>query len=143
MTLVVALVGLVTVNALDSTSTSDKAIPNNIQKIKTMIPESYEKTEASIIPVRNIYLMWTHDGKHIMWGLYGKGYLTGTDNLGKRAWGIYGKGILAGFYDGEFFWGRYRNGHWSAMYLFGEKWSHGRYVTFPVKIPVTEAVPLK
>jgi hypothetical protein len=79
--------------------------------------------------------MWTDDGVHIMWGVFGNGRFVGTDNLGKRCWGIYGRGIFAGFYDGEFFWGKYENGAWKAQYLFGLENSYGKYVTFPT--PVT------
>jgi hypothetical protein len=64
--------------------------------------------------------------------VYGNGRFVGTDNLGKRCWGIYGRGVFAGFYDGEFFWGKYGNGAWKAQYLFGLENSYGKYVTFPV-----------
>jgi hypothetical protein len=77
-----------------------------------------------------------------MWGFYGNGYFSGTDDLGKKAWGIYGKGIFAGFYDGQFFYGMYRNGNWKAIYLFNEKITNGRYITFPAVIPVTTAETL-
>jgi hypothetical protein len=66
-----------------------------------------------------------------MWGSYGNGRFVGTDNLGKRCWGIYGKGIFAGFYAGEFFWGKYDGGKWKAEYLFGLENSSGAYVLFP------------
>lgn len=68
--------------------------------------------------MRARFLMWTYDGVHIMWGFCGNGRFTGTDNLGNHCWGIYGKGVFAGFYEGEFFWGRYSNGTWKAQGLF-------------------------
>ena len=107
-------------------------ITDDLEKLKTMIPKTYEEVEAQIYPPRGRFLMWTHDGTHIMWGRYGKNYFIGTDDLGKRCWGIYGRGIFAGIYDGDFFWGRYNNGLWKAKYLFGLEESHGRYVLFPV-----------
>jgi len=101
------------------------------EQLKELAPETLEEAEASIYPVRTRFLMWTHDGVHIMWGIYGNGRFVGTDNLGKRCWGIYGRGIFAVFYDGEFFWGRYCNGTWKAEYLFGLNYSRGKYVLFP------------
>lgn len=101
------------------------------EQLKELVPKTLEEAEASIYPIRRRFLMWTYDGVHIMWGIFGNGRFVGTDNLGKRCWGIYGRGIFAGFYDGEFFWGKYSNGAWRAEYLFGLKQSHGRYVVFP------------
>ena len=103
----------------------------NKEQLKELAPQTLEEAEASIYPVRNRFLMWTNDGVHIMWGIYGNGRFVGTDNFGKRCWGIYGKGIFAGFYDGEFFWGKYCNGTWKAEYLFGLEQSLGKYVLFP------------
>jgi hypothetical protein len=100
-------------------------------QLKAMIPATPEQAEASIIPVRTRYLLWTNDGVHVMWGVFGNGRFVGTDNMGKRCWGIYGHGIFAGFYDGEFFWGRYNNGAWKAQYLFGLENSYGKFITFP------------
>ena len=101
-----------------------------VEDLKEMVPGTYEETDAQICQ-RTRFLLYTHDGKHIMWGFVGNGYFVGEDNLGKRCWGIYGKGIFAGFYDGEFFWGKYRCGHWKAMGLFGENYTHGKYILFP------------
>jgi len=100
-------------------------------QLKEITPATPEEAESSIYPIRRRFLMWTNDGVHIMWGFYGNGRFVGTDNLGKRCWGIYGKGIFAGFYDGEFFWGKYCNGTWKAEYLFGLEHSRGKYVLFP------------
>jgi hypothetical protein len=113
------------------------------KQLKELAPETLEEAERSIYPVRRRFLMWTHDGVHIMWGVYGNGRFVGTDNLGKRCWGIYGKGIFAGFYDGEFFWGKYENGVWKAEYLFGLEHSRGKYVLFPPLAITTDnaAVP--
>ena len=94
------------------------------------IPVTYEDTEASIVPIRHRYLLYTRDGAHIMWGTYGNGFFVGEDNLDKRAWGIYGKNVFAGFYDGDFFWGKYRSRTWKAEGLFGLDSSSGKYVLF-------------
>jgi hypothetical protein len=102
--------------------------------LKELAPATLEEAESSIYPVRTRFLMWTSDGVHIMWGVYGNGRFVGTDNLGKRCWGIYGRGVFAGFYDGEFFWGKYENGAWKAEYLFGLANSYGKYVTFPTPV---------
>lgn len=106
----------------------------DIEKLKELVPETYEEVEAELLPLprRTRFLMYTHDGKHIMWGYIGNGRFFGQDNLGKRCWGIYGKSIFGGFYDGEIFWGRYRNGQWKAVHLFGEQYTHGEYVLFPI-----------
>ena len=103
----------------------------NKEQLKELAPATPEDAEESIYPVRRRFLLWTNDGIHIMWGIYGNDRFVGTDNLGKRCWGIYGKGIFAGFYDGEFFWGKYCNGSWKAEYLFGLDYSRGSYVLFP------------
>lgn len=102
----------------------------DVEDLKERVPETYEETD-SLIRQRTRFLMYTHDGKHIMWGFVGNGYFVGQDNLGKRCWGIYGKGVFAGFYDGEFFWGKYRCGNWKATGLFGENYTHGKYILFP------------
>ncbi len=109
---------------------TNNEIPEAIEKLKPLIPETPEKAATAIYPSRNRFLLWTKDGLHIMWGTFGNGVFVGTDNLGKRSWGIYGRGIFAGFYDGEFFWGRYSNGAWRARYLFGLEYSYGKYVLF-------------
>lgn len=129
----VVLLALLAVNvAMAATPTAAaEQPPKNIEQLKPLIPKTPEETEAAIYPPRTRFLMWTHDGTHIMWGICGNGRFVGTDNLGKRCWGIYGNGIFAGFYDGEFFWGRYSNGAWRAQYLFGLRYSYGRYLLFP------------
>jgi hypothetical protein len=101
-----------------------------VDDLKATVPETYEETDAQIS--RGVrFLLYTHDGKHIMWGYVGNGYFVGQDNMGKRCWGIYGDGVFAGFYDSEFFWGKYRCGNWKAIGLFGENYSHGKYILFP------------
>jgi hypothetical protein len=102
------------------------------EQLKELAPATPEDAERSIYPVRRRFLLYTNDGMHIMWGIYGNGRFVGNDNLGKRCWGIYGKGIFAGFYEGEFFWGKYCNGSWKAEYLFGLNHSRGSYVLFPL-----------
>jgi len=101
------------------------------EQLRELAPATLEEAERNIWPVRYRFLMWTSDGMHIMWGIIGNGRFVGTDNLGKRCWGIYGKGVFAGFYDGEFFWGKYSNGLWKAEYLFGLDNSRGSYELFP------------
>jgi hypothetical protein len=106
-------------------------IANDVTKLVELSPETYEEAEASILPIRSRFILWTGNGVHVMWGSYGNGRFVGTDNLGKRCWGIYGKGVFAGFYDGDFFYGRYADGNWKAQYLFGLENSRGEYVLFP------------
>ena len=101
-----------------------------VDDLKALVPGTYEATDAQITQ-RVRFLLYTHDGKHVMWGVVGNGYFVGEDNIGKRCWGIYGNGIFAGFYDGEFFWGKYRCGNWKAIGLFGENYSFGKYILFP------------
>jgi hypothetical protein len=116
----------------------------DVAKLEEIVPKTYEETDAQLISRRARFLLYTHDGKHIMWGYVGNGYFVGQDNLGKRCWGIYGNGVFAGFYDGDFFWGRYRNGNWKAEGLFGENYTHGKYILFPIPTPepaITATVP--
>jgi hypothetical protein len=103
----------------------------DVEQLESLVPRTYEDAEAQLIPTRIRFLMYTRDGKHIMWGFVGNNYFVGTDNLGKRCWGIYGKGVFAGFYDGGFFWGRYCRGNWKAEGLFGEEYTYGKYILFP------------
>jgi len=116
-------------------SNSDEAVSIepalDVETLKKKIPTTFEEAETSISPLRARFLLWTHDGVHVLWGIYGNGRFVGTDNLGKRCWGIYGRGVFAGFSDGEFFWGRYANGAWKAQYLFDLRYAYGKYVLFP------------
>ncbi len=134
----------VNANTIADTSNVDGAVPPvatpNLDKLKQLVPKTAEDAENRIMPVRTRFLMWTNDGRHIMWGICGNGFFTGTDNLGKRCWGIYGNGIFAGFYDGDFFWGKYYNGAWKAYGLFGLRYSQGQYVLFP-QPTITNQVP--
>jgi hypothetical protein len=102
----------------------------DVEDLKESVLGTYEETDSRICQ-RFRFLFYTYDGKHIMWGFVGNGYFVGQDNLGKRCWGIYGKGVFAGFYDGEFFWGKYWCGNWKAVGLFGENYTHGKYILFP------------
>jgi hypothetical protein len=140
----VLLLGLLAVNiVMAATPTANTASQNkvaavsaeqppaDIAQLKPLIPKTPEEAEVSILPPRTRFLLWTYDGVHVMWGICGNGRFVGTDNLGKRCWGIYGNGIFAGFYDGEFFWGKYHAGAWKAQYLFGLRYSYGKYLLFP------------
>jgi len=109
----------------------------DIQKLKERIPKTYEQAEALVMPIRSRFLMYTNDLRHIMWGTFGASHFVGVDNQGKRAWGIYYQGIFAGFYDGEFFWGKYSNGYWKAQNLFDLPQSYGRYTIAPLIVTTT------
>ena len=126
------------VKELPEIDTAEEVEETEDEDLKESVPETYEETDSRICQ-RTRFLLYTNDGKHIMWGFVGNGYFVGTDNLGKRCWGIYGKGVFAGFYDGEFFWGKYRCGNWKAMGLFGENYTHGKYILFP-KINLEPAI---
>lgn len=122
------------VNPQTSLATNAVEIPieiaDDVQALVDIAPETYEEAEASILPIRSRFILWTGNGVHVMWGSYGNGRFVGTDNNGKRCWGIYGKGIFAGFYDGDFFYGKYENGQWKAQYLFGLENARGEYKLF-------------
>jgi hypothetical protein len=129
-----AINSLAVTNAKPQTSSTTPvqlALTDNIDLLKASIPKTYDETQASILPLRTRYLMYTDNGVHIMWGFYGNGRFIGTDNNGMRAWGIYGNGVFAGFYNGNFFWGHYCNSQWKAQGLFGLTYSSGNYVLFP------------
>lgn len=102
----------------------------DVDELKKTVLETYEETDAKII-TRVRFLLYTNDGEYVMWGYVGNGYFVGQDNNGKNCWGIYGNNVFAGFYDGEFFWGKYRCGNWKAIGLFGENYSFGKYILFP------------
>jgi hypothetical protein len=138
-----AMAAVPTANATaknNAVSASSAQPPEEIENLKPTIPKTPEDAETAIAPSRNRFIMWTSDGAHVMWGIYGNGRFAGIDNLGKRCWGIYGNGIFAGFYDGEFFWGKYHAGTWKAQYLFGLRYSYGKYVLFP-SLALTTAQP--
>lgn len=122
-------------------ATVQPTLTDNPDQLKANIPKTYDEAQASILPVKTRFLMYTDNGIHIMWGFFGNGRFVGTDNNGMRCWGIYGNGIFAGFYNGEFFWGHYSNGQWKAEYLFGLRYSHGNYVLFPPILPTTTSTP--
>ena len=106
-------------------------LPNvDVDNMRELVPESYDETDARVVQ-RTRFLLYTKDGKHVMWGFVGNNHFVGTDNMGKRCWGIYGKGVFAGLYDGEFFWGNYRCGNWKAQGLFGLNCAGGKYILFP------------
>ena len=122
-------------NGIDAALPS--TVPAEVQKLKEQLPTTYEVAEARVLPLKGRFLMYTYDLRHVMWGQFGGQYFTGVDNLGKHAWGIYGQGYFAGFYDGQFFWGKYSNCAWKATGLFGLNIASGRYVTYPILIPIT------
>ncbi len=111
----------------------------DLDNLRATVPKTYEETDAQVSSLRTRFLLYTNDGKNVMWGTVGNGHFVGTDNQGKRCWGIYGKGVFAGFYDGEFFWGRYRSGNWKAEGLFGLNYSVGKYILFPT-VDITPAI---
>jgi len=122
----------------------DAVSPVDVETLRETVPRTYEETDAQVSTQRIRFLLYTHDGKHVMWGFVGNGYFVGQDNMGKRCWGIYGKGVFAGFYDREFFWGRYRGGNWKSEGLFGMNYSLGKYILFPTPntdATVTESLP--
>jgi hypothetical protein len=103
----------------------------DLDGLRDAVPSTYEETDAKVSTQRVRFLLYTSDGKHVMWGFVGNGYVVGTDNNGKRCWGIYGNNVFAGFYDGEFFWGKYRSSNWKAEGLFGLNSARGKYILFP------------
>jgi uncharacterized protein YcfL len=109
-------------------------IPNELERLHKELPNTLDEARQRI-QVRYRFLLYTHDGLHIMWGQCGNGIFIGTDNLGKRVWGIYGNQVSAGLYDGQFFWGKYRNGYWAAIDLFNTPRTHGQYHLFPINPP--------
>jgi hypothetical protein len=131
MVLSVLLLSMASAYAASGKLTASAKESAALESMKSMIPSTLQDAEAIILPVRARYLMYTSDGSHIMWGYFGRGFFTGADNQGEHAWGIYGRGMFAGFYGGDFFWGKYSGSSWKAEGLFDEKYSSGRYVTFP------------
>ena len=103
----------------------------DVEDLRQIVPDTYEEVDAQVSITRVRFLLYTDDGKHVMWGYVGNGYFVGEDNMDKRCWGIYGKGVFAGFYDGEFFWGKYNSGNWRATGLFGLNCAQGKYILFP------------
>ena len=108
---------------------------NNVDEVslKRIIPEEQIAIDAvNIAPRIRRFILWTNDGKNVMWGKYGNHHFYGEDNNGKKTWGIYYRGSFAGFYDGEFFYGRYSRDKWKARGLFGLNYSNGGFKTFPL-----------
>ncbi len=129
---------------MQKSNTVDVQIPpevaDDVAALVELAPETYEEAEASILPIRSRFILWTGNGVHVMWGSYGNGRFVGTDNNGKRVWGIYGKGVFAGFYDGDFFYGKYENGNWKAQYLFGLENARGEYKLFPAPTLTADSI---
>lgn len=101
----------------------DAVVIPNIEEIRTELED-----------VKGRFIMYTHDGMHILWGNIGNGHFVGQDDTGAEIWGIYENHKFAGFKDGELFYGSYRGGHkggfWKAFNLYDEE-SFGRFVLFP------------
>jgi hypothetical protein len=112
----------------------------DLAAIKAEVPLTYKEAQASIV-TRTRYLVYTSDGVHIMWGTEGNHRFVGTDNNGKQCWGIFGDGIFAGFYDGNFFWGKYTSSSWKAEGLFGLNTARGSYILFPQPSVTASAEP--
>ncbi len=102
------------------------------EAVKNYLPASYEETETSITDTGDNFILWTNDGKNVLWGKYRNNKFVGLDSNGMKAWGIYYKGFFAGFYGEKFFHGRYRGHNWAAFGLFGQERNFGKYVTFPM-----------
>ncbi len=127
--------------AFEDTTTKEKSIAKleiadvdivDEESIQELVPSEKEVTtmiDRLRVPKR--FILWTHDGKNVMWGKYGNGYFTGKDNNGKKAWGIYYDGSFAGYYDDHFFYGRYNDHRWKARGIFGMRSSYGGFKTFP------------
>ena len=100
--------------------------------IKEYLPDTKEAADKKVQLAEKVnrFILWTSDGENVMWGTYGNNYFTGEDNNGKETWGIYQKGFFAGFYDGEFFYGRYNGFKWKTHGLFEEE-AQGGLAVFP------------
>ena len=124
-----------TINVLaNDIAVTSSEVAEELEQLRANLPDTADEARRRM-QVRYRFLLFTHDGLHIMWGLCGNGIFIGTDNLGKRVWGIYGNQVFAGFYDGQFFWGKYRNGNWVAIDLFNTPRTHGQYHLFPIISP--------
>ena len=100
------------------------------------LPKDYDEATDLIAYPKNKFILWTHDGNNVMWGNYGDGYFFGEDSNGVRVWGAYGNGHFSGYYDNEFFYGKYGKNHWKAYGLFGEKRSFGGFKLFSEDRPI-------
>ncbi len=129
----------------------ENEIPSSYEETKKLMRYSIENDELIITPdsssseeVTKIdgyrgtrrFLMYTQDGRNILWGTLRNGYFLAQDNEGNDAWGVYQGGKFVGFYEEEedsvfYFHGYYRKGYWKAQNLFGEESSYGKYVIFP------------
>jgi hypothetical protein len=147
--------------AAESTDSMQASIPETYDEALKLIEDASDEgtssgSKESMPPYhgRDRFILWTHDGKNVMWGQFGNGFFVGEDNNGKQAWGIYYKGTFMGFYDGEQFAGRYwgygRMLAWKAEGLFGLDGTWGGGMTFPVyrpavlerRIQITQAEPV-
>jgi len=132
------LVEVIPVSYEAAVEAMDADIPEHVIPNNPGIPTPTE-------PVEKRFIMWTYDGKHVLWGtyevgLYGNGYFAGEDNEGMKVWGIFDKNKFAGFYGENYaenvFYGRYySNGQWKATGLFDKEYAWGNYVLFPQLAP--------
>jgi hypothetical protein len=102
-------------------------------RFSDLVPTSYDRVAKDIAESDRAhrFILWTHDGKHLMWGTYANGYFIAEDNEGNDIWGIYNDGTFAGFGGNGFFVGKYRSHIWGAWNLFEEgKRSFGQFKTF-------------
>lgn len=138
---VLSMLLLGSVQALDDATSVNRLTravsDSELEELKADIPSYDVAAEAvAVMPVPSRFLIWTRDGKHIMWGTHANGHFIGQDNEGKKTWGIYHNGIFVGFQDGNFFYGRYKYGRWYARGLFGMRSASGRYIIFPTLRPI-------
>jgi hypothetical protein len=110
--------------------------PLDLDKLAELVPTTPEDAESKIPPRGGRFILWTHDGVHVVWGRYGNGFFVGTDNQGIRIWGIYYQNTFAGFYGDQLFWGRYCHGRWIAVNLFNQHMATGEYRLFPYLPPL-------
>jgi hypothetical protein len=111
-------------------------LPLDLDALAELVPATPDDAESKIPSHSGRFILWTHDGVHVVWGRYGNGFFVGTDNAGIRVWGVYRQHVFAGFYGEQLFWGRFRNGRWIAVNLFGQHVAYGQYRLFPYLSPI-------
>jgi hypothetical protein len=139
------------------------------------VPTPYPIPVPYPIKITGNFIMWSNDGKNLMWGTYSvkliypcickpcdiinyicypcdcsidsKPYYNGTfegkDNQGNTLKGNFLRNTFSGYYtnnNGDYmkriFSGKFDNGYWKAIGLFGQKESSGEYKFFPNQIPM-------
>jgi len=145
----IVIVSLVIVSAINVNSgymkTSNKATPISPIKNTSDILTPMYKTGN--------FIMWTNDGKNLIWGTYkvknsiytddGKicsvrggcylGEFKGQDNTGKIIKGYFNQVSFYGYYENSNmkFSGTYNGNEWKATGLFGRNSSNGEFKFFP------------